>query len=183
MERECIQKMKKHNFTKSVLKILSFSILFNILSPVFSEDTTPLPYEKDEIPQGLKDLRRFEIITLGAIPFVMLDTSLAYSGYRYYKNDFKSEYAPSLFGSNFTQEEQKNIILTSIGISVCIGITDYIFQIIKRSKAKKTTELLNYDDISITPLSEDKEALKVVPSSEKKVKDIVEDDDVQEVEE
>lgn len=175
--------MKKHSFTKSVLKMILFAIFFNILSPAFSEDTTPLPYEKDEIPQGLKDLRRFEIITLGAMPFVTLDTSLVYSAYRFYKNDFKSEYAPSLFGSNYTQEEQRNIILTSIGISVCIGITDYIFQLIKRSKAKKTTELLNYDDISVTPLLEDADAVKVVPSSEKNIEDAEESNDIQEVEE
>lgn len=151
--------MKKNSITRI---ILIFSLLFCILQPCFAEDTTPLPYDKNEFPQGLKDLRRFEIITLGALPFVTLDTTLMYSCYRYVKSDYNEAYTPNLFSaSTYTSEEQKKIILTSVGICVGIGLTDYAIQLIKRSKAKKREKLLTYDDISIYPISEDPEAVAI----------------------
>jgi hypothetical protein len=85
---------------KLIAKILIFSLLLNTALPVFSEDTTPKPYEDDELPQTLKDIRRFEIITIGALPFVTLDATLAYSTYRYAKNDFDSAYQPDIFSAS-----------------------------------------------------------------------------------
>ena len=135
--------------------------MFSLISPAFCEDTTPLPYEEDEFPQGLKDLRRFEIISLGAMPFVTLDTTLVYSGIRYAQHDFAAEYKPNIFDkTTFDSDEQRNIILTSLGISLGIGLTDYIVQLIKRSK-KKREKVINYDDIAITPISEDPDAIKL----------------------
>ena len=124
---------------KRLVSLVLISALFlNFAAPVFADDTTPVPYDDKEFPQTLKDLRRFEIITLGALPFVTLDTTLAYSTYRYAKNDFDDAYKPDIFSpSSFTQEEQKKIILTSVGICAGIGLTDLIVQIIKRSVKKK----------------------------------------------
>lgn len=174
--------MKKHNF---LVRFLICTLMFSLISPAFCEDTTPLPYEDDEFPQGLKDLRRFEIISLGAMPFVTLDTTLVYSGIRYAKNDFADEYKPNIFDkTSFDSDEQKNIILTSLGISLGIGLTDYIVQLIKRSK-KKREKVINYDDIAITPISEDPEAIKLeVPGSNQAEQEIeiTDDDEVPEVE-
>ena len=144
-----------------ISKILIFSLLINFTLPSFSEDTTPKPYEDDEFPLTLKDIRRFEIITIGALPFVTLDATLAYSTYRYAKNDFDSAYKPDIFSSSsFSQDEQKGIILTSIGICVGIGLTDMIVQIVKRN-SKKRKRPLNYDDIAVIPISEDEDASKI----------------------
>ena len=144
-----------------ISKILFFSFLINFTIPLFSEDKTPKPYEDDEFPQTLKDIRRFEIITLGALPFVTLDTTLAYSTYRYAKNDFNAAYKPDIFSSSsFTQDEQKGIILTSLGICVGIGATDLIVQLIKRS-SKKRKDQVNYDDIAVTPITEDEDASQI----------------------
>jgi len=156
---------------KLIAKILIFSILFNTALPLFSEestDTTPKPYEEDEFPQALKDLRRFEIITLGALPFVTLDTSLAYSTYRYARNDFDDDYKPDIFSSSsFSQEEQKGIILTSVGICVGIGLSDLIVQLIKRSAKKRKKPEVNYDDIAVVPIAEDNDASEIpLPSEE-----------------
>ena len=127
---------------KIIIKILLFSIFVNILSPLKAEDTTPLPYKKDEFPQVLKDLRRFEIISLGAMPFVTLNTSLVYSGIRYANHDFDSNYSPNPFAtSTYTTQEQKEILLTALGISIGIAVTDYIVQIVKRNKIKKRNQL------------------------------------------
>ena len=136
---------------KLIARILIFTLLFNSLLPAFSEDATPKPYDDDEFPQTLKDIRRFEIITIGALPFVTLDTTLVYSNYRYARNDFDEAYKPDIFSStSFTQEEQKGIILTSLGICVGIGLTDLIYQIVKRS-VKKRKPQINYDDVAVIP--------------------------------
>ena len=145
-------------------RILIFALLLNCLAPVFSEtkNTTPKPYDKDELPQTIKDLRRFEIITLGALPFVTLDTTLGYSTYRYIKHDFDEEYKPDIFSKNqFTQDEQAGIIITSVGVCVGIGITDLVIQLIKRSSKKKRERQITYDDISIIPISEDPDASEI----------------------
>ena len=86
---------------KLISKILIFSLVFNAALPAFSEekDTTPKPYEDNEFPQTLKDIRRFEIITIGALPFVTLDTTLVYSNYRYYRHDFDDAYKPDIFSA------------------------------------------------------------------------------------
>ena len=144
-----------------LVKILIFSLVFNFTAPIFAEDTTPKPYNTEEFPQTLKDIRRFEIITIGALPFVTLDTTLAYSTYRYAKNDFDAAYKPDIFSPNsFTQDEQKGIILTSVGICIGIGLTDLIVQIIKRNSKKRRPQL-NYDDISVIPISEDQDAVEL----------------------
>ena len=143
-------------------KILILALFINSALPLFAEDTTAKPYDDKEFPQTLKDIRRFEIITIGALPFVTLDTSLAYSTYRYARNDFDSAYKPDIFStSSYTQEEQKGIILTSVGICVGIGLTDLVVQIIKRSSKKRKVQV-NYDDIAVIPISEDEDA-SVIP--------------------
>ena len=163
-------------------KILFVSLFINFCCPAFSEDTTTKPYEDDEFPQTLKDIRRFEIITIGALPFVTLDTTLAYSTYRYAKNDFDSAYQPDIFSaSSFSQEEQKGIILTSVGICIGIGLTDLIVQLIKRSSKKKKAQV-NYDDISVIPISEDEDA-QIIPLPKDEAKDETSVEEVQEIEE
>ena len=145
-----------------IAKILIFSLFLNISLPAFAADTSPKPYDNDELPQTMKDIRRFEIITLGALPFVTLDTTLAYSTWRYVQHDFDSAYQPDIFAaSSFSQEEQRNLILTSLGVCIGIGLTDLIVQIIRRSHKKRTTQI-NYDDISIIPISEDEDA-QIIP--------------------
>lgn len=162
---------------KLISKILIFSLLLFTVMPAFSEDTTPKPYDEDEFPQTLKDIRRFEIITIGALPFVTLDTTLAYSTFRYARNDFNEAYKPDIFSSSsFNQEEQKGIILTSVGICVGIGVTDLVVQLIKRSVSRKKKPEINYDDIAVIPISEDEDASIIPLPSERS-------EEIQEIEE
>ena len=72
-------------FKKLTAVILSFSLFTSFMFG--AETKNPEPYNKEEMPQTLQDLRRFEIITLGAMPFVMLDTTLGYSIYHTVKKD------------------------------------------------------------------------------------------------
>ena len=171
---------------KLISKILIFSLVFNAALPAFSEekDTTPKPYEDNEFPQTLKDIRRFEIITIGALPFVTLDTTLVYSNYRYYRHDFDDAYKPDIFSAaSYSQEEQKGIILTSVGICLGIGVTDLVVQLIKRGIKKKKPQV-NYDDIAVIPISEDEDASVIpLPGNSEEVSSESDLDQVQEIEE
>lgn len=145
-------------------------------------NTTPEPYKDDEFPQFMKDARRAEIITLGAMPFVTLNTTLGYSFVRYSQHDFLSDYIPNPFAktsdsNGFTENEQKTILLTSIGISMGIGLTDFIVNIIRRNNFAKQKNLKeNSGPILIKPVEQDKDAVKIQISSqhlpdEKKIPD------------
>ena len=162
--------MKTRSF-KMILKIVFLTLLLIPAMPLYAadtaQDTTPKKYDDKEFPQGLKDLRRFEIITLGALPFVTIDTTLAYSTIRYAQHNFDAAYQPDIFSkSNFTQDEQKQIIVTSLCISVGIGLTDYVFQLIKRSSKKRRARQKTYDDIAVVPISEDPDASQIPLPSE-----------------
>ena len=176
--------MKKH----FIVKIILASLMLNLCLPAFAEDNTPKPYEDDEFPQTLKDIRRFEIITLGSLPFVTLDTTLAYSTYRYAKNDFNDAYKPDIFSSSsFSQDEQRGIILTSATICLGIGITDLVVQIIRRN-TKKRKRQINYDDIAVVPISQDEDAFELpLPEKDSDSKDIGYEtdgsDEIEEIEE
>ena len=156
---------------KSIAKILIFTLLFNICSPIFSATTStePKEYTEDEFPQALHDLRRFEIVSLGALPFVTLNSTLVYSGVKYVQNDFNPDYAPNPFApkseNGFTTEEQVGILLTSLGISVGIGLTDYIIQVIKRNSKKNKAKKLN-QNIKISTIENDPTATKIEINSE-----------------
>lgn len=164
------------------LYIILISLFFNNF--LYGEDNTPEPYKENEFPQFLNDLRRFEIISLGALPFVTLDTTLVYSGYRYIQHNYDPAFQPDIFSkSSFSTDEQTGIVLTSLGISVGIGLTDYIVQLIKRS-SKKKKEKVRYEDINIYPISEDPEAM-LIELPENILENTIEpsNDEVQEIEE
>lgn len=133
---------------KSLLLLLLISLFSqNLFADSSSTSTTPKAYDDDEFPQALLDLRRFEIITLGSMPFVMLDTTLAYSAYKYASG--KSTSFNFLNSSSYDKDETKKIILTSLGISASIGLTDFIVRLVKRSKANKASRNLYNENLNI----------------------------------
>lgn len=146
--------MKKKNLIHT---FVLFSLIFNLFTPLFAEEAK----EKEEIPQVMQDIRRFEIITLGSLPFVLLDANLVYSGIKYVQNDFAPQFKPSFNQSNLTKKEQENILLTSLGICVGVGLTDLIVNIVKRNKEKKRQELRNTPIMiePIAPIANDPEAI------------------------
>lgn len=145
-------------------KIISLILLFSLLSNVclFADSNsshTPEPYNKEEFPQALKDLRRFEIITLGSMPFVMLDCNMVYSGILYAQGQTTS-YNP-LSTANYSTEQQLGLILTSLAISTGIGLTDLIVQNIKRNKKTRVKKIKQEDSILVMPIEEDPDAIKI----------------------
>ena len=131
-----------------------------------AKDTTPAPYTDDEFPQFMKDLRRAEIISFGALPFVTLSSTIVYSGVRYWQHGFDSDYFPNPFAkasasNGYSTGEQAGILLTSAGISVGIGLTDLLISVIRRKAAKKKLERKEKAPIVVTPIAEDKDAVRI----------------------
>ena len=117
-------------------------------------------YEKGkELPSWVKDLRRAEIVTLGSLPFTTLGATLAYSLYRYGANDFKPAYIPNPFPLSSTEaklstDEQIGIIATAAGISLAVGITDFIVMQVKHSRKKKALEKIREEQGTVIRIQE-----------------------------
>ena len=151
--------------------IIMLSLLMNFSFSAFAEDAGNKTDNSEEIPQSLQDFRRFEIVTLGAMPFVTLDVTLGYSMEQYavdlvkynksgrvgdrptFPNPFKNS-----SNGGYTDDEIKGIIITSLCISLGIGITDLIVRIVKRNKiqAKKNKSKLN-----VITIDNDPDAIKI----------------------
>ena len=149
-------------------KIIFFTILISLLNssfPVFSE--TAEPYEKDEFPGILHDIRRAEIITLGSMPFITFSATLGYSFGKYASHNFDSSYFVNPFSStdenSFSTDEQIGILLTSLGISAGIGLTDFTVHAVKRSNRQRKLKKQKNTDIQINPIMEDPDATKIEP--------------------
>lgn len=149
-------------------KFIFFTVLISLLSssfPVFSE--TPEPYQKDEFPGILHDIRRAEIITLGSMPFITFSATLGYSFGKYASHNFDSSYFVNPFSStdenSFSTDEQIGILLTSLGISAGIGLTDFIVHTIKRNNRQRKLKKQKNTEIQITPIREDPDAIKINP--------------------
>ncbi len=118
-------------------------------------DTSPSPYEEDEFPLWVNDLRRFEIISLGSLPFTMLGTSLVYSGIMTATGQLPS--FPNPFDKtspSLSTEDQLRVLGIAAGVSIGIGLTDLIITQIKRAKAKRieASEEEERGHVTITPL-------------------------------
>ena len=124
-------------------------------------NTSPEPYSDEEFPQFMLDLRRFEIITLGSMPFITLNSSIVYNGYKFATG--KSDTFNPLATADYSQDEMENIIITSLCISAGIGLTDYIVNLVKRSRINRR---LRQQDSNIS-IEENPDAVKIpLPSKE-----------------
>ena len=112
------------------------------------EDHTPVPYTKEEFPLWQRELRRFEILSFGALPFVTLLSFWGYDMIRAARHPKDPAYYPWPFKQAdkavaLTEKEQLGVFLTAAGISVTIALIDITYRAIKRSAAKKRLEREN----------------------------------------
>ncbi len=122
-----------HKIIIMLLLIIPFGFLFS------QEDVdTPIPYMPDEFPEWTLDLRRAEIITIGSFPLAFLVTALVYDVSMSAASGFTAE-----FSSFRSQDDIRNIILISAGISVVIGLVDFIIHQVRKSKKEKEKQELN----------------------------------------
>ncbi len=128
------------------------------LFPLYADDFTvegAEPYDTKATPQWLKDLRRGEIITLGSWPFTVLLTSLGYSLIQVGAHNFDFSYMRNPFstvGGDYSESETLGIIFTSLGISVGVGMADFLVNLVKRKKAEKKNNSRQMENVTITPL-------------------------------
>ncbi len=118
------------------------------------------PYSGDEFNPVLKDIRRAEIIAFGSFPFVVFFSTVYYDVYRYFSHNMQDAYLPWPFKDASTavsvsENEQKMLLFTSMGISVGIALFDFVFRTVFRNmKEKKAEEEAreNIHPIQIRPL-------------------------------
>lgn len=96
-----------------------------------AQSNTPqaVPYAPDEFPLWLRQLRRAEIITVGAFPIALLLSSFGYQTVRYADHGYSQQYAPALFGTSatpLTNPEKIGILLGGAGLSVAVALADFI---------------------------------------------------------
>lgn len=146
---------------KKVIAVLCAAIfMFTFVFASENEAVQIEGYEKGkELPSWVKDLRRAEIVTLGSLPFTTLGATLAYSLYRYGANDFKPAYIPNPFPLSSTEaklstDEQIGIIVTAAGISLAVGITDFIVMQVKQSRKKKALEKIREEQGTVIRIRE-----------------------------
>ena len=166
--------------TKKIASLILFVSLFSVF-PVYAEDTkvsrTPDPYGAEEFKQWQKDLRRFEIITFGALPFVSLLSFWAYDIGRSIAHKGDPAYNPwplkdAKIAVKLTEKEQLGVFLTAVGISLGVAIIDLTYRSIKRANAKKLEEKNEEPAILLIPIEENK-------SEETETSKIGESDDAQ----
>jgi hypothetical protein len=156
------------NTGKKIALLLLLTVVPAILVPA-QTDTTPSIFGSANTPQWLKDLRRWEIVAFGSIPFTMLTATFAMDMYRW-KNangmDFSNEgrrYAPwplkSAGAVVMEGKEQEMVFVIAASLSVGIAMTDLIIVQIKRYRARKKAEALPVGSVIITkqPWSEEED--------------------------
>ena len=163
---------------KRFFKFFIFILLLSFNSPAFSASTTthnPEPYGENEFPLWLKDLRRAEIITLGAMPFVTLNVTLGYWAINGFDTNLNPFEGTSDTTTKYTNDQTFGIILTSLGICAGIGLTDFIVHLLKTT-SQTTSKQKKHRSIDIESVVNDPEAVKL-PPPEAEMKTFIENEE------
>jgi hypothetical protein len=110
-------------------------------APIFGQtvDKNPIRYDPSEFPQWARDLRRFDVITLGAFPFAFFTATFFTDVMRWSQHDWQTSYSPWPLKPAGAYETSDNEKLTILGISFAIAMgvaaVDLIIVKIKRAKA------------------------------------------------
>lgn len=139
--------LKKLFITVLLIFSLGHTALFSQSNQ--TKNNEPKPYSEDEFIQPLEDLRRFEIITLGSMPFITLNTAIVFNGINFATG--KTSTFNPLATADYKPDEMKTVILTSLCISAGIGLTDFIIRIVKRHRSYKLIDLSDAIKIEVEP--------------------------------
>lgn len=148
---------------KCLACLLCFVISVNSVMPAFAQSQTPPvaePYQDNEFPFWVKELRRFEILSFGALPLVTMLSFWSYDIIRSIKHPGDERYYPwplkkAGISVPLTKKEQTAIFFTSLGISIGIALTDICVRAIIRSvrEKKMIQENIIHEPIRLEPLS------------------------------
>lgn len=136
---------------KRGISLMLFLIMLFSLYSAEPDTTEPVPYNPEEFKPWQNDLRRAEIIAFGSLPFVTFMTSLGYDVYRYYSHNQREEYLPWPLKNNeiaepLSQDEQKRILLISVGISVGVALFDFGYRSLKRHIRQSRQDRQNQEE-------------------------------------
>ena len=120
----------------------------------------PSIFESSNVPQWVKDLRRWEIVAFGTVPFTILTATFAMDMYRWQQangmdtSDTGRRYAPwplkSAGAVVMESKEQETVFVIAASLSVGIAMADQVIVQIKRYRARKKAEALPVGTIIIT---------------------------------
>jgi len=132
----------------------------SVFSVTAQTTKTSSAFDTTGLPQWVKDLRRWEIVAFGSIPFTMLTASFAVDMYRWNNAngmDFSYEgrrYAPwplkSAGAVRLKSKEQEMVFIVAASLSVSIAMADQVIIQIKRHRARKRAESLPVGTTIIT---------------------------------
>lgn len=129
-----------------------------------AESTEPVPYDDEEFPQWTLDLRRFEVVSLGSVPFAMIGVTMAYGAIEMNRGNINSMPNPLNPGS-FSEGEQLKIVGMTLCVGACIGLIDFTVNKIRRYNQRKKLERINAT-----------KQINVIPVDENAGPEIIEDD-------
>lgn len=153
--------MKKQVFLLSAVLLFSLSPLQAQSSASTSaSETEPVPYDLETIPQGVLDLRRFEIIMFGAMPIVYLFSEIITSTALYAKYQ-SSEYIPLVGTAEITNNEKMYTVGVTFSLAFIVATVDMILYKKKqreersgearRLRVRQAEELYGGIDSNFTP--------------------------------
>lgn len=101
-----------------------------VRASVLADEHAPAPYREDEFPRWARDLRRAEVIFIGAVPFTMFFTFEAYDTYRYVASGLDPFYAPWPFRPGSSQQysstEKTWLVVSSLSLSLLVAGADWV---------------------------------------------------------
>lgn len=161
-----LRKLSKRRF---LLHITLFSVFSMVtILPIFCQQSgtglknpptssSPVPYQKEEFPAWLLDLRRADIVAFGSLPFTLFFTTFAVDSYRFYSNDWDRRYAPWPLKAPGAIEMDENQRIASfsvaIGLSVVIAVVDYLIVQYKRNRQEELAPPILKPEIIVEPWS------------------------------
>jgi hypothetical protein len=97
-----------------------------------ADSDSPEPYGDGEFPRWLKELGRFEAITVGAFPLMYFYSGMGLDLYRYTSSGFDAAYAPWPFKGPTSYQQtdaDRNLRLaTALGLSIGVAATDLLIR-------------------------------------------------------
>lgn len=150
----------KRNFIFAVF-ILAVSFGKSTLFAAESISHVPVPYTDEEFAPWLKDLRRAEIITFGAMPFVTLNVTLGFWAMNGFDATLSPFAAADSSSAKYTNDQTLAILLTSFGICAGIGVADFLVHFLKTTN--RTSNLKKKGNINIESITRDPDAVKLPP--------------------
>ncbi|MBI9105513.1 MAG: hypothetical protein JEZ04_02150 [Spirochaetales bacterium] len=91
----------------------------------FDESDEPVPYDEEEFPEWLSDVRRAEIIFAGSLPFTILVSNVGYGIYSMISSD-AYDITNFTTTASMTNDEKLQILGIGAGISAGIALLDFI---------------------------------------------------------